>query len=110
MPGAKSRSKFKRKRKGFVGVQKQNIDIARAQNNVNDSTSTSEPSNLEQVNPQQDSPEKINRSFDKIERNCPLKEKEMGSIMTRKRVFSELGIDSHSSSCLLYTSPSPRDS
>jgi len=96
MPGAKPRSKFKRKRKGFVGVQKQNIDIARAQNN--DSTSTSEPSNLEQVNPLQDSPEKINRSFDKIERNCPLKEKEMGSIMTRKRVFSELGIDSHSSS------------
>ena len=95
MPGRKENSRYKKKRKGFHGVQKQNMPVHHQQQTPstsaasNDSTpSTSYNNQLKQNT----SPDKINRSFEKIERNCPLKTKEESKIFTRKRAFTELGL------------------
>ena len=93
MTGHKARSQYKKKRRGFAGIQKQIIAQQRQipqplpPPTLPTSSSTPRPS-----------PKKANRSFEKISRNCPLRETETTKIMTRKRAFSDLEISTGLSS------------
>ena len=80
MTGAKQRTVYRKKRKRtFGGVKKQDLPI---QSTVGNDTDTIAGS----------SPAKKNRSFEKINRNCPLIESEMSKVQTRKMKI-ELGLE-----------------
>ena len=75
MVGKKDSSKYRRKRKGFPGTQKQHMDSEAAASSSPLSSSIS-------------SPGKLNRSLDKIKRNCPLLKEEQTKVVTRKQAFN----------------------
>lgn len=81
MPGNKSRSRYVKKRK-FVGIRRQDIrkddDNEERPNNDNSRPGTSSM------------PDKLNRSFGKINENCPILQSEREQLMTRQKSF-ELG-------------------
>ena len=91
MTGHKARSQYKKKRRGFAGIQKQII----AQQSPQPLPPPTLPTSSSTPRP---SPKKANRSFEKISRNCPLRETETTKIMTRKRAFSDLEISTGLSS------------
>lgn len=72
MVGTKARSKYKKKRRGFSGVRRQ--DLPR---NVSD----------ESNNSVHQSPLKVNRSSQKIERNCPINKAKNETVLTRSKAF-----------------------
>ena len=80
MTGAKQRNVYRKKRKRtFGGVKKQDLPMQSTASNNTDTIAGS-------------SPLKKNRSFQKINRNCPLIEGEMSKVHTRKMKI-ELGLE-----------------
>ena len=80
MTGAKQRTVYRKKRKRtFGGVKKQDLPIQSTAGNDTDTIAGS-------------SPAKKNRSFEKINRNCPLIDSEMSKVHTRKMKI-ELGLE-----------------
>jgi len=80
MVGTKKASLYRKKRKGFSGRRRQAVDNAEEiesplpiPSGEGQSTST---------------PEKANRSFEKITRNCPLLKQEKRQMLTRKRAHA----------------------
>ena len=97
MPGRKESSRYKKKRKGFDGVQKQNMPVHHQQQTAtsaasNDSTSSTRYNDQLKQNT---SPDKLNRSVEKIERNCLLKTKER-----KQNLYKEKSIHRVRSDCL----------
>ena len=88
MPGRKENSRYKKKRKGSHGIQKQNMPVHHQQQTTstsavsNDTTPSTSYNNQLKQNTY---PDKINRSFEKTERNCPLRTKEGSKIFTTKK-------------------------
>ena len=79
MPGNKSRSRYAKKRK-FVGIRKQDIR--------SDGGNEERP-NIDIHRPSPSStPDKVNRSFDKINENCPILQSEKEQILTRQKFFA----------------------
>ena len=87
MPARKENSRYKKKTKGFQNMpvhhQQQTTSTSAASNDSTPSTSYNDQ--LKQNN----SPDKLNCSIEKIERNCPLKTKEESKIFTRKKEHSQ---------------------
>ena len=80
MTGAKQRTVYRKKRKRtFGGVKKQDLPMQSTESNDTDTIAGS-------------SPAKKNRSFEKINRNCPLIDSEMSKVHTRKMKI-ELGLE-----------------
>ena len=95
MPGRKENSRYKKKRKGFHSVQKQNMPVHHRQPTTSTSASNDSTTRSTSYNDQLEkktSPDKLNCSLEKLERNCPLKTKEESKIFRRKRAFTELGL------------------
>ena len=95
MPGRKENSRYKKKRKGFHGVQKQNMPVHHQQQTTSTSAASNDSTPSTSYNDQlkqNTSPDKLNHSVEKIEWNCPLKTKEESKIFTWKRAFTELGL------------------
>ena len=80
MTGTKQRTVYRKKRKRtFGGVKKQDLTMQSTAGNDTDTIAGS-------------SPAKKNRSFEKINRNCPLIDSEMSKVHTRKMKI-ELGLE-----------------
>ena len=80
MTGTKQRTVYRKKRKRtFGGVKKQDLPTQSTASNDTDTIAGSFPA-------------KKNRSFEKINRNCPLIDSEMSKVHTRKMKI-ELGLE-----------------
>ena len=76
MPGRKERSKYKKTRKHFHGVRKQELQ----HDAPNEGQSAS-------ATPHLCSPAKVNRSLEKINRNCPILKAKNNTVLTRNKAF-----------------------
>ena len=98
MPGRKESSTYKKKRKGFHGFQKQNMPGDHQQQTTSTSAASNDSTSSTSYNDQlkeNTSPDKLNRSVEKIERNCPLKTKER-----KQNLYKEKSIHRVRSDCL----------
>ena len=84
MPGNKSRSKYARKRK-FVGLRRQDIK--------SDDDNEERPNENDSRPGGRSTPDKLNRSFEKISENCPILKSEREQVLTRQKAFN-LGLTS----------------
>eukprot|EP00795_Rhopilema_esculentum_P000794 gene794-10524_t len=84
MPGNKSRSKYARKRK-FIGLRRQDIK--------NDDDNEERPNENDSRPGGSSTPDKLNRSFEKISENCPILKSEREQVLTRQKAFN-LGLTS----------------
>eukprot|EP00795_Rhopilema_esculentum_P009928 gene9928-18539_t len=85
MVGKKNSSKYRKKRRGFGGQRRQEIEREDNGENRNESmTSDVGPSTSTPVK----TADEANRSLEKISTNCPIFEKERSQVLTRKRAKS----------------------
>ena len=78
MPGNKARSKYAKKRK-FVGIRRQDI--------TKDDDNQERPNN-DNIRPGPSStPDKLNKSLEKINENCPILKAEREQLLTRQKAF-----------------------
>ena len=90
MVGKKNSSKYRKKRRGFGGQRRQEIEREDNGESRNESmTSDVGPSTSTPVK----TADEANRSLEKISINCPILEKERSQVLTRKRAKS-LGLES----------------
>ena len=87
MPGRIENSRYKKKKKGFHGVQKQNIPVRHQQQTISNSAASNNSTPSTRYNnqlKQNTFPDKLNNTVD-----CPLKTKKESKVFTRKRAFTE---------------------
>ena len=91
MPG-RIENRYKKKKKGFHGAQKQKIPVRHQQQTTSNSAASNNSTPSTSYNDQLKQntfPDKLNHTVEKIERNCTLKTKKESKVFTRKRAFTE---------------------